>query len=602
MPTLAKRRGRLHLKPCSNPCTITCTSHPDRLSFRSWGATHSQAVFSLWVFVAERHHRLRIRDFTRILHLELDLEALGSTPVLDLGFEMPNKNYPWPPVVSEEVADSRLVEETDLSVPKSSGLAATPSNARCDLPIGSLLASKYRLVKQLGTGGMGTVWLATNESLGSDVAIKLIRKDLEQPILTLRLMAEARAIARLGHPNVVRVFDVAQTEQGQPFIVMELLRGRSLGFKIRREGRMPAVVAVQTLLPIAHALAVTHDEGIVHRDLKPDNIVLEEREALGVRPVLVDFGIAKSRELGAAKLTLDGATVGSPEYMSPEQARGDEIDAKADMWAFCVLLYESLLGHVPFTDTNYHRLLRRIIDEPIPSFSRVGIQDDDLWAIIEKGLRKNPQERFQNMRELGVCLARWLLNLGITEDAGHASIRATWLQTPDARRSMVSSVDSTETLSSIPSPSPTQSPSFTRALKKRNLLSRIGWFAAIFVGSILVTVLLKPWLRKLTSAPVVANAPVASAASAMTETAQVPSAVRVPVPASTPTVSAAVSTPESQVNMPKARGSNPTPVASTRTSQRVSAATQTSSTPPRASRLGAAHSAAPPKLDIKTDF
>jgi serine/threonine-protein kinase len=510
------------------------------------------------------------------------------------------------------MADPSLVDESHLMIPKPSGTAATAANLRAEPREGSLLASKYRLVKQLGTGGMGTVWLATNETLDSDVAIKLIRKDLDEPVLTLRLMAEARAIARLGHPNIVRVFDVGQTAEGQPFIVMELLRGHSLGFKIRREGRMPAAVAVQTLLPIAHALVVTHEEGIVHRDLKPDNIVLEERDDLGVRPVLVDFGIAKTNMVGAAKLTQDGATLGSPEYMSPEQARGDQIDARADMWAFCVLLYESLLGHVPFTDTNYHRLLRRIIDEPIPSFSRVGIQDDDLWAIIDKGLRKNPDERFENMRSLGVSLARWLLDLGITEDASHASVRATWLQgsPPGTRKTMISGVDSAETLASIPSRQSPR-PSLVKTLRKKYLVSRVGWFAAIFLTAILLTLLVKPWIkRNLPRQPLASTADTAMNTAAPPQHTAQTSAARVadiPGVAAVSVESRGQAAPASPVaSLPKSSvASQNAPATLQRpTSQRAPAATQAGA-PASAAHSNippAARSAAPGKLDIKTDF
>jgi len=526
---------------------------------------------------------------------------------------MPNKKYPWPTVDPEERADSRSVDEKALVTPDvSSGLTSSVSDTASKQTDGqregSLLASKYCLVKRLGAGGMGTVWLATNQALGSEVAIKLIRKDLEQQVLTLRLMTEARAIARLGHPNIVRVFDVGQTEAGQPFIVMELLRGQSLGHKIRREGRMSAVTAVQTLLPIAHALSTTHSAGIVHRDLKPDNIVLEERENLGVRPVLVDFGIAKVSAAGTAKLTQDGSTLGSPEYMSPEQARGEQVDARADMWAFCVVLYEALLGHVPFTDTNYHRLLRRIIDEPIPTFSRVGIQDDTLWAIIAKGLRKDPNERFENMRSLGVNLARWLLDLGITEDAGNGSLRATWLQvsTTDGRSPLTSIVDSVETLTSMPCEPPART-SLGAALRRRYRISRLVWYTAIFVGSILLTLVAKSWIRKSNKPRDVPGATVLVAATATTAHPSTVSTIEHAGGAAEPAIAARPLSQTESSNSPVAANGLATPTAAAQRPPRPGAqrspaltAQKTAANPVNTAPI--VNRASPAKLDIKTDF
>lgn len=523
---------------------------------------------------------------------------------------MPNRKYPWPTVDAEEPAASHLVGEKATVTPgvpsgmtsSISGTGPTQDDGQTE---GSLLASKYRLVKRLGSGGMGTVWLATNQTLGSDVAIKLMRNDLEQQVLTLRLMTEARAIARLGHPNVVRVFDVGQTDTGQPFIVMELLRGQSLGFKIRREGRMSAVAAVQTLLPIAHALSTTHAAGIVHRDMKPDNIVLEEREDLGIRPVLVDFGIAKVSTTGTAKLTQDGSTLGSPEYMSPEQARGEEVDARADMWAFCVVLYEALLGHVPFTDTNYHRLLRRIVDEPIPTFSRVGIQDDRLWAIIAKGLRKEPSERFDNMRSLGVSLARWLLDLGITEDAGNGSIRATWLQvsTTNGRSTLTSYIDSVETLASIPSEPPARV-SLGAARRRRYRVSRLIWYTTIFAGSILLSLVAKSWLRNsnhqrivpgATSLAVAASAPAAGASTIEQALGAAEPAISARTLSQTASASQLAAT--SGVAMPTAAAVGPA-----RARARSSALNAPKSSVNSVPAAPIVNHAAPTKLDIKTDF
>src|SRR5688572_19632520 len=193
------------------------------------------------------------------------------------------------------------------------------SASKTELPSyvpGDVILGKYTLESLLGEGGMGSVWRARNTALDAPVAIKLIRADLNRDTLGVRLLQEARAAAKLGHPAIVRVFDVGQTERGDPFIVMELLEGHSFG-SVLTQGRVPPIQAVQTLLPIADALARAHAKGIVHRDLKPDNVFLvtdDER----VQPKLVDFGIVKVEQRdGGSHLTQVGTVLGSPEYMSP---------------------------------------------------------------------------------------------------------------------------------------------------------------------------------------------------------------------------------------------------------------------------------------------
>lgn len=310
---------------------------------------------------------------------------------------------------------------------------------------GAILDAKYRLIKLLGTGGMGTVWLARNELLQVDVAIKLIRPDLDDSRLSQRLVVEARAAAQLGHPNIVRIFDVSHTPSGAPFIVMELLRGRDLADIVRRESRLSATTAVRTLLPIVHALAVAHEAGLVHRDLKPENIFLAEQDNV-TRPTLLDFGIVKLSRNKTQRLTDIGDTVGSPEYMAPEQARGDDVDAAADIWAFSMVLYEAVTGHLPFSDPNYNRLIRHIIEDPIPPFTPYDIHEDELFAIVERGLRKDPKARWRSMRVMGVELGQWLLDQGVEEDITNTAVRPTWLPVVRSRHTRVSSVPKAEQL------------------------------------------------------------------------------------------------------------------------------------------------------------
>jgi serine/threonine-protein kinase len=305
---------------------------------------------------------------------------------------------------------------------------------------GEVIAEKYRLVRPLGEGGMGCVWVAQNVALDVQVALKLIRADVASANASERLLKEARAAARLKHPSIVRIFDFGKTRHDDPFIVMELLHGENLREVLERETCLPATYAIQLLLPIAEGLAAAHRQAIVHRDLKPENIYLARSDDR-VQPKIVDFGIAiLGSEQTESRLTRDGDVVGSPDYMAPEQARGvEDIDVRTDIWAFCVVLYEALTGHVPFADANYNALLQRIIEDPAPSILDFSVGDADLWAILDQGLRKDRTERWQSMRELGEALACWLVERGVTEDVYGHSLRAGWL---DSRSSFTEEVGS----------------------------------------------------------------------------------------------------------------------------------------------------------------
>jgi serine/threonine protein kinase len=297
-----------------------------------------------------------------------------------------------------------------------------------DYEAGDLVSKKYRLKRLLGQGGMGSVWLATNTTLDVPVALKLIRSDARNSESAERLLNEARAAARLRHPSIVRVFDFGQTEREEPFIVMELLSGESLADRLDRERRLSSTSAVQLLLPIADALVTAHAQGVIHRDLKPDNVFLSESEGR-VRPKVVDFGVAKFELRGGKeRITKQGAVLGSPDYMAPEQALGaDDIDHRVDVWAFCVVLYQSVTGRSPFADADYRAIMLRIIEETPPPITDFAAGDDDLWRIIARGLSKEPEERWLNMRELGIALASWLVGHGVTEDVCGHSLRAAWL-------------------------------------------------------------------------------------------------------------------------------------------------------------------------------
>jgi serine/threonine-protein kinase len=292
---------------------------------------------------------------------------------------------------------------------------------------GDLLDDRYRLEREIGRGGMGVVWIAHSLVLGIDVALKLIRSTETGPEGASRMAREAHAAARVGHPALVRVYDFGWTPHGDPYLVMELIRGEALSDWIVREQRISALKAVQTLLPIADGLRLAHERGIVHRDIKPGNILLSKESPNRPQPKLLDFGIAKIGQGVEGKLTQVGTVLGSPEYMSPEQALGlDDIDRRSDVWSFCVALYEMITGQVPFKGANYNALMQVIIrDAPVPTM-QYAAGDPELWRILERGLAKSRDERWANMSELGNALAHWLYGHGIKEDISGNSLRAVW--------------------------------------------------------------------------------------------------------------------------------------------------------------------------------
>ncbi|HVU00656.1 MAG TPA: serine/threonine-protein kinase [Polyangiaceae bacterium] len=274
----------------------------------------------------------------------------------------------------------------------------------------------------LGSGGMGDVWLAHNETLDIEVAIKLVRPRAGDKDAEGRLLAEARAAARLGHPAIVRVFDFGQTENGTPYIVMERLLGEDLATALGRLGRLSPVKAVRTLLPVVHALSVAHHKGIVHRDLKPENVFLAKVEGDRLQPKIVDFGIARvDRNVRRSGAT---AAFGSPSYMSPEQVRGEDGDSRMDQWSLSVVLYEAIAGKRPFSASTTDALLVAITDDPPEPLPALPGTDEALQKILLRGLAKAPADRYPTMRELGEALVDWLMARDVHEDISGASVEA----------------------------------------------------------------------------------------------------------------------------------------------------------------------------------
>jgi serine/threonine protein kinase len=272
---------------------------------------------------------------------------------------------------------------------------------------GAIVAERFRLERELGRGGMGSVWRAHHLRLDIPCAIKFIHGDeSSMPELRARFEREARAAAKLRSPNVVQMLDHGEWE-GTPYLVMELLEGEDLAHRLERLGQLPPGQLVSVLRDVGRALDRAHALGIVHRDLKPDNIFLVRDGDREVAKV-VDFGIAKvdGLSLGDAR-TKTGSLLGTPYYMSPEQAEGTRpIDARSDLWALGVIAFECVTGRVPFDGESLGDLLMKIMVRPIPVPSQIasGVPQgfDAFW---ERASKRDPAERFQSASELVSALA-----------------------------------------------------------------------------------------------------------------------------------------------------------------------------------------------------
>ena len=262
---------------------------------------------------------------------------------------------------------------------------------------------RYHILEQIGEGGMANVYKAFDTRLERDVAVKIIRRQAfpEEQLerILKRFEREAKALARMSHPNIVKVHDYGEYE-GSPYLVLEYLPGGTL--KDRTGQPMPWEQALQLLTPIVDSLSYAHKHKIIHRDLKPSNILLSETS----QPLLTDFGIAKILELEDGQtLTGTGVGVGTPEYMAPEQGMGKDVDSRADVYALGVVLYELLTGRKPYTADTPMAVVFKHMTDPLPR-PRIYVPNlpDGVEKLLFKSLAKKPADRYQTMDELGAAL------------------------------------------------------------------------------------------------------------------------------------------------------------------------------------------------------
>jgi eukaryotic-like serine/threonine-protein kinase len=281
-----------------------------------------------------------------------------------------------------------------------------PPKPRVNPTVGLVVAGKVRLEQLLGKGGMGSVWRGTHLTLGTPVAVKFMADS--NPEALARFQREAQVAAQIRSSNVVAIHDFG-VEDGLPYITMELLEGEDLGVRLKRVQRLSIAEAVEILVPVSRGLERAHAAKLVHRDLKPENIFLV-RDGDEEVPKILDFGIAKTLldDPESLQMTRDGAVLGTPYYMSPEQARAQrDVDHRADLWALGVILFRAITGRRPFEGLTAAALAVKICTEPAPRVVAVHPELSSEWDVFfDRALAKDPAQRFQSAREMAQSFAQ----------------------------------------------------------------------------------------------------------------------------------------------------------------------------------------------------
>ncbi len=295
--------------------------------------------------------------------------------------------------------------------------------------------AKYEIQEELGHGGMATVYRAHDARLGRDVAIKVLHPHLrDNREIAHRFATEAKAVAKLRHPNIVEVFDVSEVGDGERYLVVELVRGTTLRAILADRGALPPEIAAAIALEILAALSAAHGEGVVHRDVKPENVLMEHPHLrkpdqngksdtlvprsnpndTQLRIKLTDFGIAKL--LDAQGVTSTGQVLGSPAHMAPEQIDGGDVDERADVFGLGVLLYECMVGHLPFEGTNPAQVLRRVLEGIYsPAERDRPVVGRDWSRLIDRALMLDPNARFENALAMREAIQAQFKHLGVDD-------------------------------------------------------------------------------------------------------------------------------------------------------------------------------------------
>jgi eukaryotic-like serine/threonine-protein kinase len=455
-------------------------------------------------------------------------------------------------------------------------------------PPNDVLAGKYRITRRLGEGGMGIVAEAVHLGLGHRVALKLLRSELVRPEHRERFFREARAAGSLRSEHVVAIKDVDTLPDGTPFLVMEYLEGADLGRVVQQRGALPAEEATDYVLQACHALAEAHGCGIVHRDLKPANLFLTRRLDGAALVKVLDFGIAKVAGAEMARdLTATSQYMGSPSYMSPEQVRSAKrVDARTDLWALGVILYELLVGVTPFDGETAGDVFVKISTEPPRTFPP-GMLAPGLEAIILRCLEKDPERRYRDVAELAAALLPFA---GVTGRA---------------RAEAVARIAGRE-LPAVPGPAPRAAPSMAATITTLGLSAgqsqalsgrpRRGGRNGVIAAVAILIVGAAATAGYLTLAPSAGSETPAATSPASPATAPASSATApasAPAPTSSEPVAPRAVVPSTPPDPPAASGALPSPPAAPAAPVEQGAATPATVAAPAAGAADAVDPAAP---------
>jgi eukaryotic-like serine/threonine-protein kinase len=348
------------------------------------------------------------------------------------------------------------------------------------LPPGRVVGQRYEIVRPLGKGGMGMVFEARDRVLDETVALKVLRTDVvSTPELARRFRQEIKLARRVRHKNVCGIHEYGE-DGSLRFIAMDLVEGTDLRREVQRRGPLPTREACDVALRIAEGLAAIHDEGIVHRDMKTANIMIDRNGSVR----LMDFGIAKATQDAGTGLTATGVIVGTPEYMSPEQARGAAIDPRSDIYALGIILYEILTGDVPFRgDTPISTILKQIQEQPPLHGAAAARIPHELRPILARALEKDPEARFATAREMTTALRQAMTALEMKSGATIGS-----RPPPPAVATLA---PSSMHLAPPPPPPPAPAPANSRRTRQaRRPAAAIAWIlAGATIGLLVVAIL-----------------------------------------------------------------------------------------------------------------
>ena len=339
------------------------------------------------------------------------------------------------------------------------------------MSVQAVAGGRYRVERELGHGGMASVYLARDEELERPVALKILAAHLaSEPGFYERFVREARMAARLSHPNIVQVFDAGEEDE-RPFIVMEYVPGRTLAEEIRERGKLDAARVVDLALQVCGALELAHASGLVHRDVKPQNLLLRDDGVVKI----ADFGIARAAE--ATKLTQIGSILGTAAYLAPEQAAGEPVTAAADIYSLGVVLYELLSGQTPYEFKSLAELVVKQREEPIPPLREADPSvPERLEAVVMRCLARNPDYRPRSASELAHELAAASPEPPTVPLPPDAGVQATDVETTPP----------TERTRRLPLPGPEQRPVGRRAF---GLRGRGAWVVVAAVAILLALVI-----------------------------------------------------------------------------------------------------------------